>query len=65
MSTEDSVDMTLEQNVVKLMESSKSPQEWNANADTVKKANNGYPAFWFKAIVLSGVVGAAEFKWSL
>lgn len=42
--------------VVKLMQSSKSEQEWNANADKVKAACDGnYPSFWYEAIILSGV----------
>jgi hypothetical protein len=43
--------------VVALMKSSESEEEWNANADTVKAAFGGdYPEFWYKAIVLSGVL---------
>lgn len=45
-----------EQEVVNLMQSSTSEEEWNANADKVKKASGGgYPAFWYKAIVVSGL----------
>ena len=44
-----------EQEVVALMKSSKSESEWNANCDKVKKACGGYPPFWYKAIVLSGL----------
>jgi hypothetical protein len=44
------------QEVVDLMKSSKSEQEWNDNADKVKAACGGYPDFWFGAIVLSGVM---------
>lgn len=45
------------------MESSASESEWNANADKVKKANNGYPSFWHATIVLSGVAGKTQMKW--
>lgn len=41
--------------VIKLMESSKSEAEWNANCDKVKAACSGYPDFWFSAIVMSGL----------
>jgi len=49
--------------VVKLMKSSKSELEWNANADIVKKICNGYPDFWFKAIVISGVMATTQDTW--
>ncbi len=44
-----------EAEVVILMESSRTEQEWNANCGKVKAAFNGYPPFWFKAINQSGV----------
>lgn len=47
-----------EQEVVALMESSKTAAEWNANHDKVVAQYNGfYPLFWFGAIVQSGVMG--------
>jgi len=49
--------------VIKLMESSKSEIEWNANADKVKKACNGYPDFWYKAIVISGIMANTQDNW--
>lgn len=52
-----------EQEVVALMESSKSEMEWGANCDKVKAACNGYPQFWYKAIVLSGVAKRIANKW--
>ena len=48
-----------EQEVVALMESSKSADEWNANCDRVKQTCDGYPSFWFKAIMLSGLAKRA------
>ena len=57
--------MTTPTEVVKLMESSTSEDEWNANCDQVKKANGGgYPAFWYETIVSSGVFAAALAVWS-
>jgi cellulase/cellobiase CelA1 len=51
-------DLTIEENVVALMQSSTSEREWNANCDRVKVANGSqYPSYWYKAIVLSGVMG--------
>ncbi len=44
-----------EEEVVALMKSSTSEYEWGANVDKVKAAYDGYPPFWFDAIVRSGV----------
>ncbi len=51
-----------ETEVVELMESSTTEQEWNANCDKVKKQWNGYPPFWFSAIVLSGLMRRVSAK---
>lgn len=44
-----------EQEVIELMKSSKNEQEWNANCNKVKLANNGYPDFWYSSIIASGI----------
>ena len=49
-------DLTTPEGVKALMSSSKSEQEWNANCDKVKAANNGYPSFWYAEIVMSGLM---------
>ena len=42
--------------VVALMESSRSSQEWTDNCLRVKAAHGGrYPAFWYEAVLLSGL----------
>jgi len=41
--------------VIALMESSKSDNEWNENCDKVKDACNGYPDYWYREIVMSGL----------
>lgn len=47
--------MTQEE-VIDLMKSSKTSQEWNNNCDSVKKAHDGnYPNYWFQEIILSGL----------
>jgi len=57
-----------EKEVIELMSSSKNEAEWNENCDKVKKACNGYPSFWYGAIVLSGLMdrtlgdGASQIK---
>lgn len=52
-----------EQEVVDLMKSSKSEKEWNDNADKVKAACKGYPDFWFKSIVMSGIIVRTQLSW--
>lgn len=39
------------QEVIALMESSKSVQEWDDNCGKVQKAFGGYPSFWFAEIL--------------
>lgn len=62
--------MTQEQ-IINLMKSSRNSDEWNRNCDTVKKACKGYPDFWYKEIVLSGLMdrtlgaGSSELKISV
>lgn len=45
-----------ESEVVSLMESSRTAEQWDANADKVKAACKGYPEFWWPAVVQSGVM---------
>lgn len=46
--------------VIELMLSSKTENEWNDNCDKVKSAFNGYPDFWFFTIVIGGVLGKTK-----
>lgn len=55
-------DLTTERGVVQYMSESTSISDWNARCDAVKAANNGYPAFWFVAILLSGVADRTTAK---
>ena len=42
--------------VVSLMQSSSSEQDWSTNCDLVKSMSGGrYPEFWYQAILVSGV----------
>lgn len=53
-----------EQQVVELMQGSKSEAEWNANTRKVKQIfKGGYPDFWYRAIVLSGVATKTAAKY--
>lgn len=56
-------DLTTEDGVVALMESSQTEQQWNANCDAVKAANKGYPAFWFASIIQSGLFRRVAPRW--
>lgn len=57
-------DLTTPEGVKTLMESSTSESNWKSNCEKVKKANNGYPEFWYHVIVLSGLMArtVAKFK---
>lgn len=57
------LDLTTEDGVTALMRSSTSETEWNDNCDKVKKANNGYPRFWFPAVILSGLLNETQLTW--
>ena len=57
------LNLTVEKDVVELMEPSKSESEWNKNCDKVKSANGDYPPFWYQAIVLSGLLGEVSARW--
>lgn len=54
-----------QQDVVKLMESSNTKEEWNANCDKVRQACGGYPNFWYSAIVQSGVAKKTTAKFGM
>jgi hypothetical protein len=43
------------QQVIELMQSSRTEEEWNANCSKVRKACGGYPEFWHSAIIASGI----------
>ena len=57
------IDLTIESDVTELMESSQSAQELGDNANRVKSANNGYPPFWYSAVILSGLLGRVTARW--
>jgi hypothetical protein len=37
--------------------------EWNTNCDQVKRANGGYPDFWYEAVVVSGLSDKTAAGW--
>lgn len=53
-----------EQEVVSLMSSSTSEDEWNDNCDRVKAAfGNDYPDWWYGKVIASGVHGKTVAGW--
>ena len=59
-----SLDLTTEEGVTALMQSSSSEKDWNYKADKVRQANNNdYPNFWYKACILSGLVNRVSAGW--
>jgi hypothetical protein len=59
----DAVVAMTESEVVALMESSQNEAEWDANCDHVQAACDGYPAFWFAAVMLSGLAARVAARW--
>ena len=55
--------MMSEPEVVVLMSTSKSERDWNTNCDKVKEECNGYPEFWFAAIIMSGKLNETRMKY--
>jgi hypothetical protein len=54
-----------EDEVVKLMSSSRYESDWNDKANSVKAAFGGdYPDFWCRAIIQSGVRAVTSMWWS-
>lgn len=45
--------MMTKQEVIDLMRSSKTEEEWNENCEKVKEAHGGqYPDYWFASIII-------------
>lgn len=50
--------------VMALMESSKSDKEWNDNCEIVKRAHGGgYPDWWFTVMIMDGKISEISSKW--
>lgn len=56
-------DLTTPEGAKQLLERSQSESEWNANTDQIKRANRGYPAWWFAEIVSSGFAAQVAANW--
>jgi hypothetical protein len=52
-----------EDQVVSLMNSATSEKDWNNKADQVKRSCGGYPDFWYRAVIMSGVLVRANLRW--
>ena len=44
-----------ETEVVALMESATSDDDWNRKVDEVRRRCGGYPEFWYSAVIASGL----------
>lgn len=51
------------QEVIELMNSSKTDKEWDDNCDKVKAAFEGYPEFWYQDVVMSGLAARVFDSW--
>lgn len=58
---ETKLDLAKEEDGVACIKACKNYREYCACVDAVKKANkNGYPSWWYKSIVLAGLVVSAK-----
>lgn len=53
-----------EQEVIDLMASSQTANEWNNNAGKVKATFGGYPPFWYETIIMSGLAKLVAARWN-
>ena len=59
------MDLTLADHVHIYMGQSTSEDDWNDRCDAVKKANNGYPDFWYSVVVMSGLMAETRHEWTI
>lgn len=61
-------DLTTEEGLVAYMSESQDEADWGRRCDEVKRVNGGYPDFWFRTIIMSGLMnrtlgaGASDLK---
>lgn len=55
--------LTTPEGVKQYMSGSVSESDWNKRCDDVKRANGGYPAFWFSTIIMSGFAARTQASW--
>lgn len=56
--------LTTREEVISLLKTSKSANEWDRNCDQIKAANgNNYPRWWFAEVVMSGLAGRIAKTW--
>lgn len=56
-------DLTKQDQAVTLLQSSTSESDWNANIDKIKEANNGYPGWWYTAVIAPGLPQRVASGW--
>lgn len=58
------LDLTKEEDVLKLLRPARSSVEWNMKVEKVREANGGdVPDFWKEAIIDSGFAREVSLKW--
>lgn len=50
-----SLDLTTPEGVVEYMRQSTGERDWDDRVNQVKKANNGYPSFWWEKVTEAGL----------
>ncbi len=56
-------ELTTPEGVKSHMSQATSEQDWNDRFDEIKRANDGYPDFWYETIILSGVLSTTRMAW--
>jgi hypothetical protein len=59
----ESLDLTTVKDVKHLMSSSNSSDMWNEHCDMVKRANGGYPEWWYEEIIVGGVYANTQIQY--
>jgi len=55
--------LTNQDRAVELLKASKSTQEWNNACNAIKVANNGYPSWWYGAVIAPMLLQETARKW--
>jgi len=56
-------DLTTPEGVAAYMSQATSGKDWDNRCTAVKKANGGYPEFWYATIQLTGLHAETRHKW--
>lgn len=59
-----SQDLTTAEGVAAYMGAATSEADWDTRCDAVKRANGGYPSFWYPTVIMSGLADRTAAKWN-